>query len=118
MTTARWNTWVELNPETAVHFGLTDNDLVRVISATGELTAPVVVYPGIRPDAVAIPTGQGHQDYGRYAEQRGANVMELIAPSSGSLNWGSTRVRLEPVGRSAKLARLESLDGEGRETVR
>ncbi len=118
MTTARWNTWVELNPETAAHFGLTDNDLVRVISAAGELTAPVVVYPGIRPDAVAIPTGQGHQDYGRYAEQRGANVMELITPSSGSLNWGSTRVRLEPTGRSAKLARLENLDGEGRETIR
>ena len=118
MTTARWNTWVELNPETATHLGVTDNDLVRVSSATGELTAPVVVYPGIRPDAVAIPTGQGHRDYGRYAEQRGANVMELIAPSSGSLKWGSTRVRLEPVGRTAKLARLENLDGEGRETIR
>ncbi len=118
MTTARWNTWVELNPETAAHYGLHDNDLVRVSSATGELTAPVVVYPGIRPDAVAIPTGQGHQDYGRYAEQRGANVMELIAPSSGSLQWGSTRVRLAPVGQTAKLARLENLDGEGRETIR
>jgi hypothetical protein len=44
--------------------------------------------------------------------------MELIAPSSGSLDWGSTRVRLEPVGRTAKLARLENLDGEGRETIR
>jgi anaerobic selenocysteine-containing dehydrogenase len=118
MTTARWNTWVELNPETAEHFGLDDNDLVRVSSASGELTAPVVIFPGIRPDAVAIPTGQGHQDYGRYAEQRGSNVMELIAPSRGSLNWGSTRVRLEAVGRSANLARLESVDGEGRETIR
>jgi len=118
MTTARWNTWVELNPETATHLGLTDNDLVRVSSNAGELIAPVVIFPGIRPDVVAIPTGQGHQDYGRYAQARGANAMDLIAPSTGSLLWGSTRVRLEPVGRQQELARLESLDGEGRETVR
>ena len=118
MTTARWNTWVELNPETAARLDLHDNDLVRVSSPSGELIAPVVVFPGIRPDTVAIPTGQGHQDYGRYAEQRGSNVMDLITPSTGSLQWGSTRVRVEPLGRSAKLARLENLDGEGRETVR
>ncbi|MFQ5932946.1 MAG: molybdopterin dinucleotide binding domain-containing protein, partial [Nitrospiraceae bacterium] len=104
--------------ETAAHLGLTDNDLVRVSSESAELTAPVVVYPGIRPDVVAIPTGQGHQEYGRYAKERGANVMELIAPSTGSLQWGATRVQLEAVGRGAKLARLESLDGEGRESIR
>ncbi|GMR09314.1 MAG: molybdopterin-dependent oxidoreductase [Anaerolineae bacterium] len=118
MTTARWGTWVELNPETAARLGLANNDLVRVISTAGQLTAPVVVFPGIRPDVVAIPTGQGHQDYGRYAQERGANVMDLIAPSTGSVHWGSTRVLLEPVGRKAKLARLESLDGEGRESLR
>ncbi len=118
MTTARWNTWVELNPETAEHLGLHDNDLVRVISSAGELTAPVVVFPGIRPDVVAIPTGQGHQDYGRFAENRGSNVMKMIAPTRGSLDWGATRVRLEAVGRSADLARLENIHGEGRETIR
>jgi anaerobic selenocysteine-containing dehydrogenase len=118
MTTARWGTWVELNPETASRLGLTDNDLVLVSSPVGQLTAPVVVYPGIRPDVVAIPIGQGHQDYGRYAAGRGSNVMELIAPSAGRLEWGSTRVQLEPVGESVKLARLESLDGEGRESIR
>lgn len=122
MTTAHWNTWVEINPETAATLGLTDNDIVRVISPQGQLEAPVVVYPGIRPDAVAIPTGQGHRDYGRYAAERGANVIGLISPvpnqASGTFAWGATRVRLEPVGRSGRLARLENLDGEGRESIR
>jgi anaerobic selenocysteine-containing dehydrogenase len=118
MTTARWGTWVELNPETASQLGVTDNDLVRVSSPAGQLTAPVVVYPAIRPDVVAIPIGQGHQDYGRYAAGRGSNVMDLISPSDGRLQWGSTRVRLEKVGESSTLARLESLHGEGRETIR
>lgn len=121
MTTARWSTWVELNPTTADLFGLENNDLVRVISPHGELEAPVVVYPGIRPDVVAIPVGQGHSDYGRFAMDRGSNVMKLIAPVSegdrSDFPWASTRVRLEPVGIHRELARLESLDGEGRETL-
>lgn len=122
MTTASWWTWVELNPETARALRLSDNDLVRVISPYGELEAPVVVYPGIRPDVVAIPLGQGHSDFGRFAEQRGNNPMALVAaitdPDSGALAWGATRVRLEPTGRKQTLTRLENLDGEGRETLR
>lgn len=121
MTTASWRTWVELNPQTASALGISDNDIVRVISPYGELEAPVVVYPGIRPDVVAIPVGQGHSDFGRFAEQRGNNPLELIAsisdPNAGSLAWGATRVRLEPTGRKQTLARLENLDGKGRETL-
>lgn len=121
MTTARWWTWVELNPVTAQSLGVSDNDVVRVISPYGQLEAPVVVYPGIRPDVVAIPVGQGHDDYGRFAEQRGSNPLVLVAPvtdlDTGALAWGATRVRVEPTGRKQTLARLESLDGAGRETL-
>jgi anaerobic selenocysteine-containing dehydrogenase len=121
MTTARWWTWVELNPETARSLGVSDNDVVRVISPFGELEAPVVVYPGIRPDVVAIPVGQGHGDYGRFAEGRGSNPVNLLAPvtdpDSGAFAWGATRVRLEVTGGKKELARLESLDGAGREST-
>ena len=83
----------------------------------------VVVYPGIRPDAVAIPVGQGHSDYGRFAERRGSNPLSLVAPLLGQapglpLQWAATRVRVEGTGRRQELARLESLDGAGREKLR
>jgi len=123
MTTGRWNTWVELNPVTARSLGVHDNDVVKVISPQGELEAAVVVYPGIRPDAVAIPVGQGHSDYGRFAERRGSNPLSLVAPLLGQapglpLQWAATRVRVEGTGRRQELARLESLDGAGREKLR
>ncbi len=119
MTTARWNTWVELNPETARSLGVTDNDVVRVISPGGAVEAPVVVYPGIRPDTVGMPMGQGHRDYGRFAQARGSNVMTLVAPLAGQgLAWAATSVRVERTGRKQELARLESLDGAGREKLR
>ena len=122
MTTACWQTWIEINPQTAKKLDVENNDLVKVISAYGEIEAIVVVYPGIRTDAVAVPVGQGHTDYGRYANDRGGNPVELLAPlrdlKSGELAWGATRVRIDPTGEKYTLARLESLDGEGRETLR
>ena len=122
MTTVRWNTWIEINPESARSLDIRDNDMVRVTSAYGSLQAAVVVYPGIQPDTVAIPIGQGHSDYGRFAAKRGANVMDLLTPSpedqDGKFTFGATRVRIEKMGQMKPLARLEDLDGEGRESIR
>jgi len=122
MTTVQWGMWVELNPKTAISLGVSDNDVVRVESPHGALEAPCVIYPGIRPDVIAIPIGQGHRDYGRFAQAvNGSNPLTLVAPvtdpDTGSLAWGATRVRLEPTGKKQVLARLESLDGEGRESL-
>ena len=122
MTTARWETWIEINPQTAHELGVEDNDIVHIKSPHGEIEAAVVIFPGIRPDVVAIPIGQGHTEFGRYAKGRGSNPINLLAPVSdqetGALAWGATRVSIEATGRKYKLARLENLDGEGRETIR
>lgn len=122
MTTARWQTWVELNPQTARDLGVENNDVVKVISPYDEIEAVVVVFPGIRPDVVGIPVGRGHSDFGRYATGRGSNPVDLLAAVTGSvtgpLAWGATRVRIEPTEQKYTLARMESLDGEGRERIR
>jgi anaerobic selenocysteine-containing dehydrogenase len=121
MTTARWNSWVEIHPQAAARLGVKDNEVVRVVSPTRSLELPVVVYPGMLPDVVAIPTGQGHEASGRFASKRGGNVFQLIpAPNvdTGYFLWRTTRVRLEPVGRTQAIARLENLEGRGRERIR
>ncbi|OGC77907.1 MAG: hypothetical protein A2Z27_03225 [candidate division Zixibacteria bacterium RBG_16_50_21] len=122
MTTVQWGMWVELNPDTARDLGVVDDDVVQVESPHGALEAPVVVYPGIRPDVVAIPIGQGHHVYTRFAQSvNGSNPVALLAPvtdpDSGSLAWGATRVRIKLTGKKQTLARLESLDGKGRESL-
>jgi len=122
MTTVQWGMWVEINPNTASSLGIDDNDIVQVESPHGSLEAPAVIYAGIRPDTVAIPVGQGHHDYGRFAQAvTGSNPMALVAPvtdpDTGALSWGATRVRLKSTGRKQILARLESLDGKGRESL-
>ena len=113
-TTVMWNTWVEMNPETAKELGIHDDEIVRVISDAGEIEASVYLYPAIRPDTIAIPFGQGHTAYGRYAERRGANpadLLEAVTNESGDLVFATTKVRIEKTNHHKQLARLESRVG-------
>jgi len=122
MTTARWGTWIEINPQTAALLGVENNQIVRVISSQAEIEAPVVIFPGIRPDTVSMPIGEGHTSFGRFANDRGVRVMDLVAAFAATVNiqmlWASTRVAIEPTQRFYQIARLESLEGDGRETIR
>lgn len=113
-TTVMWNTWIEINPETADELGIQDQDLVRVISEAGSVEATAYRYPAIRPDTIAIPFGQGHTAFGRFAEMRGANPLDLIGTrmnEAGDAALGSMKVRIERTGRKRELARLEGALG-------
>lgn len=74
----QWGSWVELNPGMAKGLGLSDGDWVWVESSTGRVKARARLYPGIMPEVVAIPLGQGHTALGRYAKGKGVNPMALI----------------------------------------
>jgi anaerobic selenocysteine-containing dehydrogenase len=113
-TTVMWNTWVEINPETAHELGLDNDDVVKIISEAGEVEAPVYLYPAIHPEVIAMPFGQGHTAYGRYAQGRGANPANLLSADfneAGDLALGGVRVRVEKTGRKQVLSRLESRIG-------
>ncbi|HEX9690682.1 MAG TPA: molybdopterin-dependent oxidoreductase [Gemmatimonadales bacterium] len=75
-----WSTWVEVHPETAAERGLHEGDIVRLTTEYGSVEVPVFLYPGIRADTVAIPLGQGHTEFGRYAAGHGANAFRLLRP--------------------------------------
>ena len=97
----KWDSWVELNPETAHELGIHDGDMVWVESTQGSIELRARLWPGTPPEVVSIPLGQGHTAGGRWAENRGANPSELVAPLtdrlSGELATQSTRVRVRKV---------------------
>jgi anaerobic selenocysteine-containing dehydrogenase len=114
MTSAMWNTWVEINPVTARALGVSNDDIVVISSPAGEIEALVYEYPAIRPDVVAVPLGQGHTFLGRYAQGRGSNPVSLLETSqnnSGNLAFMGTRVKITPTGRRRQLSRYESIEG-------
>jgi anaerobic selenocysteine-containing dehydrogenase len=114
-TTVVWNTWVEINPTTADKLNLADDDVVKIISQYGELEASVYRYPAIRPDTIGIPFGQGHTAYGRYAQNRGANLTTLLGKRlnpPGDLALCAVKVRVEKTGKVKPLARFEGQSGK------
>jgi molybdopterin-containing oxidoreductase family iron-sulfur binding subunit len=82
-----------------------------VTSPHGFLDIPAVHFPGIRPDLIAVPIGQGHRTYGRYAADRGVNPLALLGAlfdrDSGRLATAATRVRIEATGRTGSLTMIE-----------
>ncbi len=102
LSTAMWCTWVEINPKTAERWNIRQGDLVEVASQHGKLQAPALLSPGIAPDVIAMPVGQGHENFGRYASHRGANPVSILAPLAdremGALAWAATRVKVSRVG--------------------
>ncbi len=114
MTTLTWNTWVEINPETADKLGIHDDDVVRVTTAYGAVEASVYRYPAIRPDTIAIPFGQGHTALGRWAEGRGANPANLLPADvneAGDMAFSGITASISLTGKRRPLARVESRDG-------
>lgn len=136
MTTVMWNSWVAINPETAKELDVTNDDVVKIVSEAGELEVAVYLYPAIHPGVIAMPFGQGHTAYGRfataklYAERviglvprpgyvgdafpRGANPADVLGAhfnEAGDLAFAGMKVRIEKTGRQQILSRLESRIG-------
>jgi menaquinone reductase, molybdopterin-binding-like subunit len=107
LSTVTWGSWLEVNPKTADKLQIRQGDLIRVRSRHGTLDVPAILNPGIAFDVVAMPMGQGHEQFGRYATQRGANPMNVVAPirveQVGALAWAATRVSLSKIGKPVRL---------------
>jgi len=102
MTSGMWCSWVEINEKKAIELGIQQGDLIEVTSTQGSVRAPAFLNPGIAPDAVAMPVGQGHTNFTRYASNRGVNPISILAPATiaetGTLAWSATRVKIAKVG--------------------
>ncbi len=122
MTSVVYGSWVEMNPKTAENLGLAEGDLVDIESTEGAVRAPILVYPAIRPDVIAMPIGQGHSNYGRYASNRGTNPLEILSPlvdeSSGNLASNATRVKVVATGKHIEIVKTSGKSRDlGRDIV-
>jgi molybdopterin-containing oxidoreductase family iron-sulfur binding subunit len=103
---------VEINLKVAEEMDLKEGDFVKVTSPVGSIEALAFPHPGMSPEVVSIPIGQGHSAGGRYAEKRGANVLSILLPltdgETGALAWASTRVNIEKIEGWERLPKFEN----------
>ncbi len=115
-STATWRTWVEINASVADDMGIREGDVVRITSAHGSMEALAFPNPATPFKVVAVPVGQGHRAGGRYARNRGSNVLSILGPGSdsetGALAWAATRVKIEKTGDWMRLPKFENAVSE------
>ncbi len=115
MTTITWQTWVEMNTARMKQMDLREGDVVRISSGVGSINAPVYPNPGMPPDVVAIPLGQGRtqgNDTFRTGDWRdSSNVLSILGTrqveGTGALAWASHRVQVSPTGESIRVSKFE-----------
>jgi len=80
---------LDVSPEDARRYGLTDGEVVRVSSRRGSLTAPVRIDPGLRAGLAFMTL--------HFPEQVDTNTLTIDAtdPKSGTAEFKATAIRIE-----------------------
>jgi anaerobic selenocysteine-containing dehydrogenase len=98
LTRNYWNSWVELNPETASTYGISDDDWVWIESVNGSIKVKAKVHPGVMPSVAVVPFGLGHTSSGRYAKNHGVNPNSIMKNLYDTINGmpatQSTKVKI------------------------
>ncbi|MGH2567780.1 MAG: molybdopterin-dependent oxidoreductase, partial [Bacteroidota bacterium] len=114
ITQITWENWVEIHPDDAKKFEIQRGDVVQLTTSHGVIELPAYVYAGVRPGTIAVPLGQGHTEYGRYAKGNGGNIYtvlpELPLTSSGGMHWSSIPVRIAKRGKKTDFADVAGSD--------
>ncbi len=105
-----WDSWAEIHPKTASKLGVHEGDFIRIESDQGAIDVKVYIYRGVHVDAVAVPMGRGHKEYGRYAKDNGVNPLNILSnvveSTTGELATHGTRVSITKTGEHDELPRL------------
>ena len=87
-----WDSWAEINPDTAAELGIEDGELIWIESASKRVQVIAKIYPGTIPDVVSVPYGLGHKSLGRWAKDRGINPVELLGTDFDELTGLSIKL--------------------------
>jgi Fe-S-cluster-containing dehydrogenase component/anaerobic selenocysteine-containing dehydrogenase len=121
LTTITWDTWIGLNPTTMAKLNFKKYDVVKVEGAAGSFESSVYPLPGLHPDAVVVPRGNGHTAAaGQIAGGNGVDPLIAIAKAvdaatGAPVTTGQT-VTLTGVGRKNPLAQLQKANELGNRT--
>ena len=111
LTTIVWDSWAEIHPKTAENMSIKEGDVLEIASQNGTLKVKAYLFPGIHPDAISIPIGQGHESLGRYATGVGVNPFKILDPvfeqGTGELAMYATRVSVKKTDAFEKMVKDE-----------
>ncbi|MBI5583157.1 MAG: 4Fe-4S dicluster domain-containing protein [Deltaproteobacteria bacterium] len=122
LTQITWDGWLEIHPETARALDIHKGEVLRVQSSYGSLEVPAYPVYTVPRGTLALPLGQGHWHYGRFADGHPANPLLLLPPQidprCGGLLRPALKVSLHKRGKQISLAHVDgSFYQHGRELM-
>ena len=128
MTQTVWDSWAEINTETAKKLGIRQGDVLKLTSPNGSIEVPAYLSATIHPGAVAVPIGHRYAPYHlrlKYvpAGSTSGNPMALLPAAAEAASGGpaflSVKVSVAKTGARRPLAVLQAThDQDERELVR
>jgi molybdopterin-containing oxidoreductase family iron-sulfur binding subunit len=108
ITQITWGGWAEIHPDTAKELGIEKGDFLDVRSGSGTLRIPVRPHYSVIPETIAVPLGQGHTAYGRFASGLPGNPMSLFpAQPDGPGGASPLRVTIRKTGETFPIAHTD-----------
>jgi molybdopterin-containing oxidoreductase family iron-sulfur binding subunit len=108
LTRVSWQSPVSMHPDTAKQQNIAQGDIIQIESSWGNLEVAVYVTELVHPGMLVMSIGQGHQAYGRYAQNKGVNPIAILPPEadadSGGPQFTAGQIKIRPTGRKMKLA--------------
>ncbi|HEY2171091.1 MAG TPA: TAT-variant-translocated molybdopterin oxidoreductase [Candidatus Angelobacter sp.] len=113
-----WGNYAAMAPATAAKLKLTDGDVLRLKTETGQIEVPVFIQPGQHSQTISIALGYGRSKVGRAGQNVGVNAYPLVRFKDGHRLLSAQGVALEKTERREKLATTQThFSMEGRPIV-
>lgn len=120
VTKAVWMNYAVILPETARQMKLKQGSVIEVKTPSGSVKVPVLLQPGIHPEAILIALGYGRTAAGKIGDARGANAIELARVGTDSLILSGLELAKEgglvATGDRIKLPNTQTVYRSGRNT--
>ena len=121
VTQTTWGGWLEMHPATADRLGVTKGDVVRLSTVSGAVEVPVLPISTVPERVFAMPIGQGHTHFGRFADGWPANPLDLLSPDTDPGSGGLLIPEMVTLTRTSNSFAIANTDGsffqEGRNLV-
>ncbi|NLA75489.1 MAG: molybdopterin oxidoreductase, partial [Deltaproteobacteria bacterium] len=92
------DSFVEINPETALQYKLKEGDKITVSSVKGSVQARVHLFDGALPGIVFMPMGFGHRAFDDFSSGKGCSPNTLMGGKidvlTGQTAWWNTPVKI------------------------
>lgn len=126
ITQAVWGAWAEIHPDTAKKLKVAQGDALILRTPDGEVHVPAYVTEHVHRGVVAVPIGQGHTAYGRFAKsaaEGSGSVYGLLpkglAKGADALVYTGTKVSVKRALGSGNLVTVQDFASqENRELAR